>query len=392
MWIIRLIFSQGGEMLDSLDLAALRQQVEENKAELKRGQNWARNLTIVLGGLFLFAIFALLTGGRASLQFRLSSLYLLSCPIIFVVAGVGGSLYHSYRQNRIQRERLDKYAPDWVARPGFSLTLNLFVIFCLSAVGGLIGAALRIPYIAIFMIIFLPVLLPSLIFNWAKSGTHQQRLQRSALILRFVPNSTLFLDFRANVLGQAGLLKESGEIYRLLLSNKRHTNNLRFVSLFLNNLAGISLVIEDYNKVLPLLEASIHITPDFAGAYDTLAGYYLDEGIHPERALDLTDMAIEYSNKQIIESNMIHKATSARANALNGREARTNALLKEVFDNLKRLSPPAQAEAYRQAGYARRAQGNEIEAQSFFNKAVQLDPDGLFGKLALKALESTSSN
>ncbi|MFN8372787.1 MAG: tetratricopeptide repeat protein [Anaerolineae bacterium] len=68
--------------------------------------------------------------------------------------------------------------------------------------------------------------------------------------------------------------------------------------------------------------------------------------------------------------------------------ARASILLDEVFGIMNRLQTRVKPEIYRQAGYARRAQGDEAAARELFTKAIELDPDGLFGSLARRALES----
>jgi Flp pilus assembly protein TadD len=53
-----------------------------------------------------------------------------------------------------------------------------------------------------------------------------------------------------------------------------------------------------------------------------------------------------------------------------------------------KLPPPAMAEVNRQAGHVRLTQNNRQAAIEHFQKAVELDPNGIYGKLAQKAIDS----
>ncbi|MFN8372788.1 MAG: hypothetical protein U0694_07915 [Anaerolineae bacterium] len=47
------------------------------------------------------------------------------------------------------------------------------------------------------------------------------------------------------------------------------------------------------------MEAAIRISPQIGSFYDSLATYYLEQGIYPDRALELTQTATEYTNAQL---------------------------------------------------------------------------------------------
>ncbi|MBZ0288391.1 MAG: hypothetical protein K8I30_12310, partial [Anaerolineae bacterium] len=139
---------------------------------------------------------------------------------------------------------------------------------------------------------------------------------------------------------------------------------------------------------LALLEAAIRIMPSLVSAYDSLAAWYLEQKLNPQRAVELCEMVLELSRSPNDPFESVRKTACAWAFALIGQNNRADVLIEQALETVTLLELSAQANINRQIAYARLAQNNREAAREHFQKAVELDSDGIYGKLARRALDS----
>jgi hypothetical protein len=375
---------------DSLDLAALREQIAAEQRTLPYLKKWIRYVLIVMGSGLIFAFFA---------NFLATASPSLVTPIIqimdigfWLLIGVAFLLFFVftvtiYRQHRAFVKRFDLYAPDFVPRSNKREAITLFAAIPVYGVVFLIGMAFLQDWIIIWIGIGLIVLALYFGYFFLMRWICLGGLSRINRYLTILPGNLILLGNKAAFLIQTNHLDDALQILRDLLSRSRH-RNISHTPLLLNNY-GLSLfLMERYGEAHSMLEACLRISPTFSYGYVALAGWYLEQHLDPERALEFTDIALELTGSKNIPVIASRQAINARALALTGRDTRADAMLSQALETAERLPAYFGAGIHHEAGYARLAQNNREAALEHFKKAVELDPNGIYGKLAQKALDS----
>lgn len=383
-------------MNDRLDLNTLRQQIEEDRERAK--VNWKAQLFwgFILIIVIPFAaaavnIWRMFNGNVDVSQISFSDNFMGDSMSSLVYYGALIFFFvwpniKELRSWRVIAGRVNQFAPPSVPRINNYDRLMVF----LSWLPNILFVAVYIflpQYLTEALILsFVPLgvqIAYGLLLQWA----NKQGLGTVNTLLKIMPGMLYLLNIKANMLYKAGNLKEAVQIWRGMLA-RQSRRDLPQIALNLNNLGYVMALAGKYDQALPLLEASIRIAPAFGSAYDSLAIWYLEQGQNPERALELTEMAVEFTDEKMVDSRAVQHATSAHALALTQRYVRTDVMIEQATAVLPKLQPTIAAEVHRQLGLAQLAQGEEAIARDHFEWAIELDRGGLYGKLAARALES----
>jgi tetratricopeptide (TPR) repeat protein len=370
---------------DSLDLATLKQQIAAEQERQQNRRKQGQYFYWVLAAIFGMTIFGTF-GGAFSITLMSRTLDLANIVlVVFAFVYFTPRAMMAYRQHQAYAQQFSSYAPAFVPRPTTADAIRVVSGY------GLFG-------LLFVLIIFLPDWLAALtgliiaILGWAFGywlflrWKYRGGLKRINQSLAIFPNNFYLLTIKAARLMEAGQMDEAANLFQGLLARRRH-RNVYSVPLLLNNLGYCLSLTQRFTDALPLLEAAIRISPTLSNTYDSLATWYLEQNLAPERGLELTEIALELNNPKDSASTAIQQATSARALAQTERNTRTEAMLEQALKSISQLEASEAAEVHRQVGYARLAQGNREAAIEHFKKAVELDPNGIYGKLAQKALD-----
>jgi tetratricopeptide (TPR) repeat protein len=376
-------------MRDSLDLAELKEQIQKTKDaadERKNVSNIAGRGLVVVTIIFIPLIFVSEFFSADGDRFLNLVWYILA---LITLALIGWFGVLAYRQLKQLASRMTKYAPSFVIPPNHLAILGelrvyawIFVVIAPS----LFFIQQLFQFILVIFVPFLPLLLYRRFMYWVSKGG----LPRIERMQRVFPNNSTLLHFQAISLLNIGQVVEAEHTFRALLSRKYHLS-IGTIPLLLNNLGYCLTLVERYDEALPILEAAIRIDPSTSSSFDSLAQWYLQQNLDPERALELTEIAIANTKSELIDSIGVQHATSAHAAALTGRISRAKALLSQALQAIDKVQPSTAAEINRQVGYAYLAMGDEQAARTHFTRAVELDPNGLYGKLAQRAFYSLPS-
>jgi tetratricopeptide (TPR) repeat protein len=377
-------------MHDTLDLEALKKQIEQLKAESQRYRRWTRYFTIV-GIVTLGASF--FQSSSDDILDLTSSNLLIAEIIIYLTLFVTLSLAPTvvmWHKIRRYSARIATHAPDFVHRPNvFEIIWELRTQIWISA--ALVFACIfykeiiESPQSAILL--YAPL---AIVFTIDWSFTYWISKGDLPLInaaLKAFPHSHRLLYFRVEKSLQNENVAEAETIILKLLSSRTDYGNPNVdTELFL--LSECLTYQKRFDEVVPILEAVIKINPTATIGYASLADWYLDQGVDAERAVDLLDIAIANTAPKAIVLYALHHAMIAQSLALTGQFIRAKTSLEIGLGTLDKMPAVVAADTYRRAGYVYKALGETETARSHFNHAVELDPNGLYGDLARKALHS----
>jgi pentatricopeptide repeat protein len=371
-------------MDEALNLSEVRQRIDRLKQEYEQAQKINRYLFWVVFILFVtFPIASVISRDKnasTGLNWAANGLWLA------LILGIG--VYNTKQYQKWAR-RFNEYAPAFVPRANWRDLMKL--LFGQTWFLVLIGVLfiLQVDFLVIWICAVMP-----LILRWLNNYTlrliYRSGQKGVSLFLKFFPKSSALLNMKAVLLLHTGDFEAALDVFRQMLSSTNRPN-FPTVALWLNNLGYCLTLAEQYSEAYPCFIAAIGIAPDVPNTYDSLATWYLQQKIEAERALELVEMALANVRPELKEGICIQQATGAYAAALTGRVTRAQALLQLSKESAKSQHQPSTlAEASRQLGYAYLALNQPDEAREHFAKAFELDPQGLYGKLAQRALESVT--
>jgi tetratricopeptide (TPR) repeat protein len=394
-------------MQDSLDLRELEQQVENEKRGAN--SNGLMKLISVLsyGSLAIIVVMGFITmfnGNFISSLFDmipddLELLIFIPLGLVFFLTSIITllNMARSTKDNSKQRmERELERMPPLGEAPKSRGSMVMNVIYFVLGIGGVfLTQYFKLPLLAAFLIfvplLFVMIAVELLLKHWITHGNYDAARKLAKLFLRFTSSDAPLYGSltaaQATALMFSGKVDDSIPYYLQHLNVMRRTRNPYQISGSLNNLGYALVMAERYDEALPFLEAAIRIKPDLSHAYDSLAGYYLEQGILPKRALEVAQAALEYTPNAKSTSRGIQIATSARASAMAGNANYAKILLSEALTMVGKTH--TDAEIYRQAGYTLQAMGDVPTARKYFQQAIKLNPQGLFGQKARRALLAT---
>lgn len=231
----------------------------------------------------------------------------------------------------------------------------------------------------------------NIIMIWAnrpfRRGNMEGAYKRLQLLKRIYRKNPLLAAIEATIFIQQGKLKEGELAYRDALAKAQLTANTLVISVALNDLGYFFVFMERYEESLPLLEMGLRISPQLGPIYDSLALYYVEQNIYPERAIELTERALEYHKDKLGRNIVI--ATMARALAQMGIQDEANAKLNEAIESAEKLNNKlALTEIFRQAGHIRLLQGEVEHARLFFQRAILNGETSIYAIAAQRDLNS----
>jgi len=187
------------------------------------------------------------------------------------------------------------------------------------------------------------------------------------------------------VLMFAGRDREAEGVIRQCLA---HALTAPLRGLFLVNLGYVLLGQRRYDEARDVYEEAIRNRPNGAVAYSSLAEVYLQQGIEPERALQLLDQGIKFkqaSGQQARVDQHISGylfANRAWALFLLGRTEDARKSLNQAHRYTSVNIKPGAAGVHYHMGRALLAGGFNTEAAEHFGQVRQIDPKGRYVALA----------
>jgi tetratricopeptide (TPR) repeat protein len=369
-------------MHDSLDLAALRTEIAAEQERQKQQKTWSKYYGWGLTGVFLLILFTPL----GSFTYSLDAFPTLQLVLFFLAFGYFiPRAYTQFRLHQRYANRLNTYAPAAVPRVTPLETASVLVSWILLLLW--IGLAFVLPHLFPLWIGLLALqFLISMAYRWLLGWSHKGGVARIERLLRWLPRDPFLAGYKASLLTTDNHLDEAASIYSELLARKRN-RAVYAIPYWLNNLAIGLTYSGQYAEALPFHEAALNISPSLSNAYESFATWYLEQNLDAERAVDLSELALELTYPKDDNASAFERATCANALARTGRHTRADALIEQALNTTEKLENSARAEIQRQIGFARLAQGDGDAARKHFEQAVTLDPNGVYGALARKAMQ-----
>ncbi|MEO8608240.1 MAG: tetratricopeptide repeat protein [Chloroflexota bacterium] len=374
------------QLHDSLDLAALKQQGKAAKIRYDKAQRIHQYSTVFLGIAFGFGIFFRSLFSITKPASWLAFLVLLVLLAITALIAGSARLVIFYRRYTRYIGRLNNFVPAFVPRVK-NLYLTFFrpvpiLIYTVIILALFLLESNRLRF-GVVILVYLYVILYRRFLIWTFKGG----LPRIEKVAHYLPNHPVLTDIRISLLINVGRIEEAERLSYAVLMRADVINLLR-AGFRLKKLGFGLTMVAQYEKALPLLEAAIQILPSDSDVYDQLALWYLERHDDSERALQLTEIALDFTAPEAGAMRAIYQANNAHALALTGQDNRADVALTAALKSSNKLPAPASAEIHRQAGYVRLAQNNREAAVEHFQKAIELDPNGIYGKLARRVLDS----
>ena len=377
------------QLHDSLDLPALRAEITTSQkrweVERKRGNYFYVGLAAWFFLTFLMPFADIFSIGIISDPIDLGQVVLVGM-VLFLVIPLMISRYRSYR---LFISRLDEYAPAFVPHASRTESIITFVpsvLLALLVVGIVLVPTMSPVLFVLACVILLRLTLYRRLLDWAYKGG----IPRIERLMRFFPRNPFLKGYKATLQIADNQLDESAVALRELLARKRH-RDLNAIPYWINNL-GVALMYDgQYAEALPYLESAARIIPTLGHIYDALAIWYLEQGLDAERAVVFSELALELNDPKLETDCPVEKSICTRALALTGRDTRAEALIEQAVSGGKEQEASARAEIHQQIGHARLAQGNREAAIKHFERAIEIDPNGLFAKLSQRALDSIAA-
>jgi len=212
-------------------------------------------------------------------------------------------------------------------------------------------------------------------------GNYQEALRRLALLKRLHVRSPNLLHMTGTVLMFAGRNREAEELIRECLKNALTPPER---GLFLVNLGYVLLGEKRYDEARQTYEEAIRNRPNGAVAYSSLAEVYLQQGIEPEKALQLADRGITFKKTSAHQSQVDQHifgylyANRAWALFLLGRTAEVQQSLEEARRFSSIPNKPGAAGVHYHIARALLAGGLNAEAAEHLRQVKQIDPQGRY--------------
>jgi tetratricopeptide (TPR) repeat protein len=232
---------------------------------------------------------------------------------------------------------------------------------------------------------------PFAIVDRLRRADYDGALAKADALLRWFPQKFLFYDLRGSVLRYAGRLTEAEQACRKGIGLALATPGAIVV---LENLGDLLVRQQRYREAMAVFEAAAKIHPRSYNATGGMAEVLLRQDREPERALRLLDQALEMQQSNARTRNLDRhnvgnmQADRALALAMLGRmdEAAQAAVLAGDSGD-PGFIPGLAGTAWRCGLALVRMQRPETAADQF-RRASELDPAGLYGKLAAKELHA----
>ncbi|MFN8373142.1 MAG: hypothetical protein U0694_09750 [Anaerolineae bacterium] len=231
------------------------------------------------------------------------------------------------------------------------------------------------------------------LYNWTLApyfvGDYPATLKRMRFTRRVQPQVVRYITLEGAVLGAMGRFDEATRLHYAVMI---HPNvDLVTLALAVGELAGIYQERDQFAEALKLVETAVQIAPDVWVLYLAVADWYLMQFSDGERALELAEFALELinvpGNKPTRFGFGLAYLRVAQAAALAERPSRLNVALEKAIEytDLKQSVEAARLEYYQ--GYINHAQHDAASARQHYQRVLELDPHGTYGRNAARLLQ-----
>jgi tetratricopeptide (TPR) repeat protein len=224
---------------------------------------------------------------------------------------------------------------------------------------------------------------------------YQGALARADMLIRWFPGTPIFHFIRGRVLHYAGRLPESEESFRTSIAKGQiRASTIQVVAL--TSLGEVLLHLGRIRAATAAFEAATKIYPRYAGAHNGLAEVLLHQRREAQRALLLVENALKLKQDTIQTRNIDRHsyanmwANHAQVLALLGRLDEAASSVRMASNEGDPAFIPGLAETSWRCGVALRLMGQENAAIEQFRRATEIDPHGLYGKLAASTMHEHS--
>jgi predicted Zn-dependent protease len=218
-----------------------------------------------------------------------------------------------------------------------------------------------------------------------RAGEYDEALRRLALLKRLHVTSPNLLHMTGTVLMFAGRNREAKEVLRQCLARSLSAPER---GLFLVNLGYVLLGEKRYAEAQQVYEEAIRNRPNGAVAYSSLAEVYLQQGIEPQKALQLVDLGLKFKRASQTQAGVDQHifgyllANHAWALFQLGRAEEAEESLKEARQFCNVHSKPGAAGVQYHIARALLAGGLNADAAEHLRQVKQIDPKGRYAALA----------
>jgi len=323
----------------------------------------------------------------------------LIAPIGFMVLMIASHAYYALRPASERPADLKPLAIDMLLMIKALLPLLLIVAVNIlikpgpgTSIWGFVALG-TLPLVLFFGIRRIPWGAIPFLWVWAalRSADYDESLRRidSTPGLKTAPYDELF--FKGTVLSLAGRQAEAEALLRDGLV-KADGQNRGAQAMLLENLGDVLLRQGRYAEADAAYAGSTEILPDRGNAYGGRAEVLLRQGQDPQRALKLVDQAIGLKRATFlgrrIDRHVLGEmwANQAWALARLGRHAEADAALEQAFQDTDRRFKPGLAAINERAGHLLLLRGDRSGAIKRWLAAREIDPQGVAGRMAVRAL------
>ncbi len=257
-------------------------------------------------------------------------------------------------------------------------------------------------FVLIFMsfgavVMLLPILITFSIWRRVQEACDRGDYSEAVRIARrlnfFSVGSMLYQQ--ASILLFAGHYDKAEHLYLEALAGEITTLESPVISLA--NLAWIMTRQKRYEEAEAVLHTALEVhqltTGEIETVYSNLAEVYLYQGIWPEEALRLAQMAYQAKKESLLGSQVDRQmwghilGNQAWALALMGQFTKAEKTLQAAFKESDPNFAPGYAGVYYRAGRVKLLEGSYKEAQIHFETAVEIAPHSAYAQLSRQALE-----
>lgn len=227
------------------------------------------------------------------------------------------------------------------------------------------------------------------IYEKLERADYQGALALANKLHRFFPQIVMIRYMRGIVLLYAGKLDDAEQALRQCLATP-HAAHLQ--AIHLTTLGEVLMAKGKIKEAADLFEQASRIFPAYSGSYGGLAAALLRQDRDPQRALELLDQALQLKEtnpqtKNIDKHSLANLwATRAEALAMLGRTSEAEAAIETASKEGNPAFRGGTAATIFRCGRALLRMDRESAAIGLFKRATEIDPHGLYGGLAAKAL------
>ncbi len=336
----------------------------------------------------------------------------LKLIIFMVLTFAGGGLLSSVRKRHTKKPALDSTsAAVQPPQPPMSRAQIVAMLFffafiflpTLIMIEGIIRLIrhplLSIPvvfggFLLMFLLLFSTyVLVPHFwIMAAARRADYDTAIRRARLIQKFSAFRAFYLTLEGLILLWSGHPEEARQIFIQSVTAGREI--LSSGSVPLQNVGCALTALGRYDEAIQFLEGAIAIKADRGGVFNDLADVYLRQGVEAQRALELTDRALQ-AHRGSFEERWLERhvrseilGNRAWALALLDRHAEAEQVLQQAFKVAPRDFVHVQAGLHYRAGHIQQLRADQNGAREQYTTAQHIEPNGSYGQLAAQALQA----